>query len=215
MPSSNILGHLSYSCLYWWPCYSRYIAWKMSREASILAVDSKGDFDTCCENCVRLPCRWWTVWETSTQAVDRVGDFHTSHLQLGRLPHLVWLSWVTSTPTMDSVGDFIVHCHFTITWPSPNWCFTITFVDNSILLCCYFTVTLLLHHLLPHCFLISRAIVKKLCTWHSQCYVLILLVQIPTTYIFSKINKLSYCRRRRRRRKDLYFVYKWFWKILI
>ena len=132
---------------------------------------AKGDSDTCCENSVRLPCRWWTVWETSTQAVDRVGDFHTSHLQLGRLPHLVWLSWVTSTPTMDSVGDFIVHCHFTITWPSPNWCFTITFVDNSILLCCYFTVTLLLHHLLPHCFLISWAIVKKLCTCYSQCHV--------------------------------------------
>jgi len=64
------------------------------------AVDNRGNLHARFENCWRLPCLWWTVWETSTQAVDRMGDFHTSHGQHGTLPRLLRISWETSKPVI-------------------------------------------------------------------------------------------------------------------
>ena len=120
---------------------------KMSRETFMPSLDKRGNLHTCFENCWRLPCLWWTVWEMSTRAVDRMGDYHTSLGQHGTLPCLLCTLWETSTPIVDGLGDLIV------TSPSPSWCFTITIVDYSLSLCCLFTVKLLLHHLLPDCLL--------------------------------------------------------------
>lgn len=94
------------------------------------SLDKRGHLHACFENHWRLPFLWWTVWEMSTQAVDRMGDFHASLGQHGTLPHLLCTLWETSTPIVDGLGDFIV------TSPSPSWCFTITFVDYSLSLCC-------------------------------------------------------------------------------
>ncbi len=84
-----------------------------------------------------------------------------------------------------------------------NWCFTITFVDNSISFCCYFTVKLLLHHLLPPYFYIHKLLLEKFCTCHMPC--LGNTDKNSCDLYFLKINKLSYCRRKRR--KENHFMY--------
>ncbi len=82
------------------------------------ALNIVGDFHACGEQSRRHPHKQWTGWETSAQAMD------------GTPSRLLCTSWETSTPIVDDLGDF------SVTSPSHRWCLTITFVENSISLCC-------------------------------------------------------------------------------